>query len=104
METVIVSARNEICHRGVQYILDSVVDALLENPARRFIYVEMAFFWRWWNEQTPEKQDLVKQLVNEGQNETVFRQTTSVRRSLFMFIGVNRGFGRIHFLGRIVTC
>jgi lysosomal alpha-mannosidase len=72
---VVVLARNEICHRGVQYILDSVVNALLENPERRFIYVEMAFFWRWWNEQTPEKQDLVKQLVNEGLNAIFFEKT-----------------------------
>lgn len=59
-------ARNEIRHRGVQYILDSVIPSLLENPDRRFIYVEMAFFWRWWNEQTDEMKANVKQLVNEG--------------------------------------
>lgn len=31
---------------GVQYILDSVIPALLANPERRFIYVEIAFFER----------------------------------------------------------
>ena len=59
-------ARNEICHRGVQYILDSVVKALVDNPDRRFIYVEMAFFWRWWNQQSDDMRTTVKQLVNEG--------------------------------------
>ncbi|KAG7218977.1 hypothetical protein INR49_019375, partial [Caranx melampygus] len=38
--------RNDIQHAGVQYILDSVVDQLLKNPDRRFIYVETAFFYR----------------------------------------------------------
>ncbi|XP_069699538.1 lysosomal alpha-mannosidase-like [Periplaneta americana] len=56
---------------GVQYILDSVVDALLDNPDRRFIYVETAFFWMWWLEQTPERQQEVKDLVNEGRLEFI---------------------------------
>ncbi|RVE40491.1 hypothetical protein evm_014858 [Chilo suppressalis] len=37
---------------GVQYILDSVVKELWEIPERRFIYVETAFFAKWWFEQT----------------------------------------------------
>ncbi len=32
---------------GVQYILDSVVQELLVNPLRKFVYVEIAFFQRW---------------------------------------------------------
>ena len=59
-------ARNYIQHAGVQYILDSVIRALDENPDRRFIYVEIAFFWRWWNEQSDETRNIVKQLVNES--------------------------------------
>jgi hypothetical protein len=31
---------------GVQYILDSVVPALEQDPDRKFIYVEIAFFAR----------------------------------------------------------
>ena len=60
------SARNNIQHAGVQYILDAVVRALDENPDRRFIYVEIAFFWRWWNQQTEEIHDKVKKFVSEG--------------------------------------
>ena len=52
--------------QGVQYILDSVVLALDENPDRRFIYVEIAFFWRWWNQQTDDIHNKVRQFVNEG--------------------------------------
>lgn len=58
--------RNDIQHAGVQYILDSVVDQLLKNPDRRFIYVEMAFFYRWWKRQSSSMQQTVRQLVNEG--------------------------------------
>jgi lysosomal alpha-mannosidase len=50
----------------VQYILDSLVFALDQNPDRRFIYVEIAFFWRWWNEQTDDIRNKVKEFVNDG--------------------------------------
>jgi len=63
---VFIIARNNVRHAGIQYILDSVVIALDENPDRRFIYVEMAFFWRWWNQQTDDIRNKVKQFVNEG--------------------------------------
>ncbi|XP_061626669.1 lysosomal alpha-mannosidase isoform X1 [Phyllopteryx taeniolatus] len=63
--------RNDIQHAGVQYILDSVVDQLLKNPERRFIYVETAFFYRWWSRQSADTQRTVKQLVNQGRLEFV---------------------------------
>uniref|UniRef100_A0A8C5D4K4 Lysosomal alpha-mannosidase n=1 Tax=Gouania willdenowi TaxID=441366 RepID=A0A8C5D4K4_GOUWI len=63
--------RNDIQHAGVQYILDSVVDQLLKNPDRRFIYVETAFFYRWWKQQSSSMRQTVKQLVNEGRLEFV---------------------------------
>ncbi|MEQ2159382.1 hypothetical protein GOODEAATRI_022294, partial [Goodea atripinnis] len=63
--------RNDIQHAGVQYILDSVVDQLLKNPDRRFIYVETGFFYRWWKQQSSSMQQTVKQLVNEGRLEFV---------------------------------
>ncbi|CAF1289187.1 unnamed protein product [Adineta ricciae] len=50
----------------VQYILDSVIEALVDNPERCFIYVEIAFFWRWWNEQSNDTRNIVKKLVNDG--------------------------------------
>ena len=57
-----------LCYLAVQYILDSVVTALDQNPDRRFIYVEIAFFWRWWNEQTDDIRNKVKGFVNDGKN------------------------------------
>lgn len=59
-------ARNDIQHAGVQYILDSVVSALLANKSRRFIYVEIVFFSYWWNKQTAQRQQEVRQLVCQG--------------------------------------
>lgn len=72
--------RNDIQHAGVQYILDSVVDQLLKDPDRRFIYVEMAFFYRWWKNQSPSMKQTVKQLVNEGtlRNNKVHHQDVDV--------------------------
>lgn len=62
----VILARNDIQHAAVQNILDSIIEALLENPDRRIVYVEIAFFWRWWSEQTTQIQDTVRQLVNQG--------------------------------------
>lgn len=56
---------------GVQYILDSVVQALLQDPKKRFIYVESAFFAKWWHEQDEKLRDQVKMLVNEGRLEFI---------------------------------
>ena len=53
-------AHNDIQHAAVQYILDSVVEELSKSPDRTFNYVEMAFFERWWNEQTQEMKEKVR--------------------------------------------
>ncbi|KAF7652581.1 hypothetical protein LDENG_00095180 [Lucifuga dentata] len=63
--------RNDIQHAGVQYILDSVVEQLLKNADRRFIYVETAFFYRWWKQQSSSMQATVRRLVDEGRLEFV---------------------------------
>lgn len=56
---------------SVKNILDSVIAALLQDPQRRFIYVESAFFFKWWDHQTDELKEQVKQLVNEGRLEFI---------------------------------
>ncbi|XP_072528049.1 lysosomal alpha-mannosidase isoform X1 [Salminus brasiliensis] len=63
--------RDYIQHAGVQYILDSVVAELQKDPARRFIYVETAFFYRWWRQQSAGTRSIVTQLVQEGRLEFV---------------------------------
>ncbi|KAG1658234.1 Lysosomal alpha-mannosidase [Nymphon striatum] len=64
-------SRNNIQNAGVQYIIDSVIESLLKDPSRRFIYVESAFFWRWWREQSDLTRHLVKGLVQKGQLEFI---------------------------------
>jgi len=64
-------ANNSIQHAGVQYILDSVVSSLVQNKERKFIYVEIAFFKRWWDQQNDEMKNTVKSLVKGKQLEFV---------------------------------
>ncbi|KAM4676223.1 lysosomal alpha-mannosidase [Discoglossus pictus] len=64
-------ARNDIQHAGVQYILDSVIPHLLSDPDKRFIYVESAFFYRWWEQQSNSVQEDVTRLVQEGRLEFI---------------------------------
>lgn len=60
-------SNSSIYRAGVQYILDSVLIALKENQDRKFVYVEMSFFTRWYYEQSLPMKKLVKKLVNNGQ-------------------------------------
>ncbi|XP_022831671.1 lysosomal alpha-mannosidase-like isoform X1 [Spodoptera litura] len=64
-------SRNNIQKAGVQYILDSVVKELWESPKRRFIYVETAFFWKWWVRQPVSVQQKVHVLVRQGRLQMV---------------------------------
>ncbi|XP_010249229.1 PREDICTED: alpha-mannosidase At3g26720-like [Nelumbo nucifera] len=66
-----VGANNSIRGACVQNILDSVVSALLADKNRKFIYVEQAFFQRWWRQQSEAVQSIVRQLVNAGQLEFI---------------------------------
>lgn len=53
-------------HAGVQYILDSVVAQLVAHPAQRFVYTEVAFLARWWQQQDGATRRAVRRLVQEG--------------------------------------
>ncbi|KAH0629645.1 hypothetical protein JD844_011874 [Phrynosoma platyrhinos] len=50
---------------------DSVIPQLLADPSKRFIYVEVTFFARWWGLQTESMRQAVRQLVDEGRLEFV---------------------------------
>lgn len=56
---------------GVQYILDSVIPQLLMDSSRRFIYVEMSFFSKWWLEQDEPMKRVVRSLVDQGRLEFI---------------------------------
>ncbi|KAL4634651.1 hypothetical protein ACB092_04G215900 [Castanea dentata] len=62
---------NTIQGACVQAVLDSIVPALLADKNRKFIFVEQAFFQRWWNEQSEEIQSTVKKLISSGQLELI---------------------------------
>ncbi|OWF45655.1 lysosomal alpha-mannosidase-like [Mizuhopecten yessoensis] len=63
--------KSDIQRAGVQYILDAVIPELIKDPNKRFIYVEMAFFARWWRQQGDSMRHTVKRLVNQGQLEFI---------------------------------
>lgn len=52
-------------------ILDSVTRELARDPAKRFMYVETAFFSRWFDEQDADTQEMVRELVAQGRLEMV---------------------------------
>jgi lysosomal alpha-mannosidase len=54
------AANSSIQHAAVQYILDTVIEQLLVDKDRTFIYVEMAFFTRWWNQQNDKTKEIVR--------------------------------------------
>ncbi|XP_068085072.1 lysosomal alpha-mannosidase [Anabrus simplex] len=56
---------------GVQYIFQSAVNELRNNPSRRFVIAEVAYLWRWWSEQPTARREYVKELVNTGRLEIV---------------------------------
>ncbi|EGD74140.1 hypothetical protein PTSG_06149 [Salpingoeca rosetta] len=56
---------------AVNYILDTVMTRLEENPDRKFIYVETGFFERWWIQRNEETKKRFAKLVANGQLEFV---------------------------------
>ncbi|XP_076264017.1 lysosomal alpha-mannosidase-like [Rhynchophorus ferrugineus] len=61
----------EMYPAAVQFIYDNVLRSVQKNPNRKFIYVETAFFWKWWLEQGDFEKNLLKELVNNGQIEFI---------------------------------
>ncbi|KAJ3678236.1 hypothetical protein LUZ60_002039 [Juncus effusus] len=66
-----VGSNNSIQGACVENVLDSMVGALLKDKNRKFIYVEMAFFERWWRQQSDTIKDLVKEFISSGQLEFI---------------------------------
>lgn len=52
-------------------MIDTVIPKLAEDPNRKFIYVEIGFFSRWWERQPEKVQNLTKTLVARGQLEFI---------------------------------
>ncbi|XP_009415848.2 probable alpha-mannosidase At5g13980 isoform X1 [Musa acuminata AAA Group] len=66
-----VGSNNSIQGACVQNVLDSIIPALLADKNRRFIYVEQAFFQRWWRQQSDDIKNTVKELLSSGQLEFI---------------------------------
>ncbi|KAF9678599.1 hypothetical protein SADUNF_Sadunf07G0051300 [Salix dunnii] len=67
-----VGSNNSIQGACVENVLDSVVESLRRDSNRKFVFAEMAFFQRWWVEQSEEIQEQVRKLVDAGQLEFVY--------------------------------
>jgi lysosomal alpha-mannosidase len=67
--TIFFPAQKHIQYAGVQYIISSSIEALIGHPHRRYIQVETAFFWKWWQHQEDAFKQQVIELVNNGQLE-----------------------------------
>ena len=52
-------------------VLDETIQHLLEDPTKKFTYAEMAFFMRWWRQQTDDMKTKVRGLVKDGRLEFV---------------------------------
>jgi hypothetical protein len=57
----------------VKNIFDTTVASLMQNPERKFIYVEQAYFWRWWTDPntTDTQRENLRTLYKNGQWEFV---------------------------------
>jgi alpha-mannosidase len=51
---------------GVEAILDTVITSLVDNPDRTFVYADLAFFVKWWQELHEDTKAIVRQLVQQG--------------------------------------
>lgn len=52
-----------------QHILNSMVSKLQEDPRRRFLWAEVSFFAKWWDNISAQKRAAVRRLVGNGQLE-----------------------------------
>ena len=50
----------------VRMIIDSVIEELYTRPDRKFIFVEISFFSKWWNQQDDFTKAKVKRLITAG--------------------------------------
>ena len=57
--------------QAVYYVIDTVVTELQKDPNRKFMYVEVGFFARWWDQQPAAKQEIARKLVQTKQLEFI---------------------------------
>lgn len=57
---------NEI---GIQYIIQSILGELTIDPEKRFSWVEVGYFYRYWIEQESSMRDVAHKLIKDGKLE-----------------------------------
>lgn len=55
----------------VRSILDTVLEALQDDPSKRFVWEEVSFLSRWWQQASPQQKDAVRKLHGSGQLEFI---------------------------------
>ncbi|XP_063690730.1 lysosomal alpha-mannosidase-like [Bolinopsis microptera] len=63
--------RSGLYQGGVQFIIDTVVDELTADPSKTFIYMEIAYFKRWWEHRDKVWHNKVRKLIKNKQLEFV---------------------------------
>lgn len=63
-------AINYVQDASVENILDTSISQLLMDKNRKFIYVEMAFFTKWWNKQSESVKEKVTRLAPSTLDDT----------------------------------
>jgi lysosomal alpha-mannosidase len=66
-DTGYLSTVDEYYESNVRSILTTVTEELQKNQQRKFTYVEIAFFAKWWDEQNNATKATFRRLVAEGQ-------------------------------------
>jgi lysosomal alpha-mannosidase len=60
------STIDEYYNERVHAIITSVIECLLEDPKRKFSYVEMKYLAMWLERQSDKTKDMARQLVHNG--------------------------------------
>ena len=59
-------SEKDIQWTNVANTIETVINSLLQDPARRFVQIEMKFFSMWFYEQNEETKMKVRKLVKSG--------------------------------------
>ncbi|CAJ1945170.1 unnamed protein product [Cylindrotheca closterium] len=62
---------DEYYQSQTKHILDTIMESLQQDQRRKFIWAEISFFEKWWNEQSADIQDTVRMLLRNKQFEFV---------------------------------
>ncbi|KAJ0794728.1 putative mannosyl-oligosaccharide 1,3-1,6-alpha-mannosidase [Helianthus annuus] len=63
--------KNQYYDRQSKHILDTIVETLLKDERRKFIWEEMSYLERWWRDAPDAKKEALVRLLQNGQLEIV---------------------------------